>query len=71
MENREGVYEAPTLSEAGDFAEVTLGWPFGHRRTAVSRRTGCTPTAREPGAVNPVGARDAGAHRARGRLTCP
>jgi len=31
MENHEEVYEAPMLSEAGDFTEVTLGWPFGNR----------------------------------------
>jgi hypothetical protein len=27
----EEVYEAPMLSETGDFAEVTLGWPWGNR----------------------------------------
>ncbi|MFF5471277.1 lasso RiPP family leader peptide-containing protein [Streptomyces achromogenes] len=32
MENRQEVYEAPTLREAGDFAEGTFGWPFGYRR---------------------------------------
>ncbi|MET9544261.1 lasso RiPP family leader peptide-containing protein [Streptomyces sp. NPDC006627] len=30
MENHEDVYEAPMLTEAGDFNEVTLGWPFGN-----------------------------------------
>ncbi|MGK5629006.1 lasso RiPP family leader peptide-containing protein [Streptomyces sp. URMC 123] len=30
MEIQQDVYEAPMVSEAGDFAEVTLGWPLGH-----------------------------------------
>ncbi|MGK5632531.1 lasso RiPP family leader peptide-containing protein [Streptomyces sp. URMC 123] len=29
MEIQEDVYEAPMVSEAGDFAEVTLGHPVG------------------------------------------
>jgi hypothetical protein len=53
MENQKEVYEAPMLSEAGDFKEVTSACSSAARSTAVTRRSS-SASASERRVVSPV-----------------